>query len=279
MLAHILAVLVGTGSVGLYIAAFFFPEIHRKNDFIWSGVGLFYALALWIYARQTTGGILVGQTASVALLGWFVWQTMQLRRQLVPIDRQTPIPTTTQIQQQLGLQSTGAKLAKPAKTPTNSKPSATKPTIVNPATPTPTTAPTGSTQVVDAAAQPGERVAPSKVIPTAVPVTPTSSPVQVPPAVQTAPPTEPRAKVATPAVREPQMQPTAASPTMPENDAAWIALEIKPSPTAPKPLGQPVKPPITPTEPPQLPAITAESVARNLPPTVPTTVQLDDVDI
>ena len=32
MLAHILAVLVGTGSVGLYLSAFFFPEIHRRSE-------------------------------------------------------------------------------------------------------------------------------------------------------------------------------------------------------------------------------------------------------
>jgi hypothetical protein len=118
MLAYILAVLVGTGSVGLYISAFFFPEIHRKQDFIWSGVGFFYALVLWIYARQETGGILVGQTASVALLGWLAWQTLKLRRQLVPVSQQTPIPTTTKIKEQLGLKPP-AKTSKPiAKIPT-----------------------------------------------------------------------------------------------------------------------------------------------------------------
>lgn len=41
MLANVLALVVGLGSLAIYIAAFFFPEIHRKNDFIWSGVGLF----------------------------------------------------------------------------------------------------------------------------------------------------------------------------------------------------------------------------------------------
>ncbi len=119
MLAYILAVLVGTGSVGLYIAAFFLPEIHRKQDFIWSGVGCFYALTLWIYARQVTGGIIVGQTASVALLGWFAWQTIKLRRQLVPVNQQTPLPTKTQIQAQLGLKPSPATktLAQP-KSPT-----------------------------------------------------------------------------------------------------------------------------------------------------------------
>ena len=123
MLAYILAVLVGTGSVGLYISAFFFPEIHRKQDFIWSGVGFFYALVLWIYARQETGGILVGQTASVALLGWLAWQTLKLRRQLVPVSQQTPIPSTTKLQEQIGLKQPPAKTAKPtAKTPTPKKP-------------------------------------------------------------------------------------------------------------------------------------------------------------
>jgi hypothetical protein len=128
MLAYILAVLVGTGSIGLYVAAFFFPEIHRKNDFIWSGVGFFYALALWIYARQVTGGVLVGQTASVALLGWFVWQTLTLRRQLVPANQQTPIPSTAQIQQQLGLKTATPKTPKPAPpTPIPSVPSPVAP--------------------------------------------------------------------------------------------------------------------------------------------------------
>jgi hypothetical protein len=93
MLAYILAVLVGGGSVGLYIGAFFFPEIHRKHDFLWSSVGCFYALALWIYAHQITGGILVGQMAGVSLIGWFAWQTVKLRRQLVPTNQQTPLPT------------------------------------------------------------------------------------------------------------------------------------------------------------------------------------------
>lgn len=114
MLAYILAVLVGTGSVGLYISAFFFPEIHRKQDFIWSGVGFFYALVLWIYARQETGGILLGQTTSVALLGWLAWQTLTLRRQLVPVSQQTPIPSTTKLKEKLGMKPSAPKPAKSA---------------------------------------------------------------------------------------------------------------------------------------------------------------------
>jgi Ycf66 protein N-terminus len=112
MLAYILAVFVGTGSVGLYISAFFFPEIHRKQDFIWSGVGFFYALVLWIYARQETGGILLGQTTSVALLSWLAWQTLTLRRQLVPVNQQTPIPSPTKLKEKLGVKPSAPKTAK-----------------------------------------------------------------------------------------------------------------------------------------------------------------------
>ncbi len=126
MLAYILAVLVGTGSVGLYISAFFFPEIHRKQDFIWSGVGFFYALVLWIYARQETGGILLGQTTSVALLGWLAWQTLTLRRQLVPVSQQTPIPSKDKLKEKLGVKKSAPTAVKstppatksPTKTPT-----------------------------------------------------------------------------------------------------------------------------------------------------------------
>ncbi|MBC6434165.1 hypothetical protein FM036_27505, partial [Nostoc sp. HG1] len=93
MLAFVLALVVGFGSLAIYIAAFFFPEIHRKNDFIWSGVGLFYALVLWVFAPRITGGLLLGHVASVALLVWFGWQTLSLRRQLTPQPQQTQVPS------------------------------------------------------------------------------------------------------------------------------------------------------------------------------------------
>jgi Ycf66 protein N-terminus len=94
MLAYILAIAVGLGSFSLYMAAFFFPEVYRKYDFIWSGVGMFYALVLWVCAGRITGGVLLGQMASVALLGWLGWQTLGLRRSLTPIHRKTQIPTS-----------------------------------------------------------------------------------------------------------------------------------------------------------------------------------------
>jgi hypothetical protein len=98
MLPYVLAWIVGLGSLAIYLAAFFFPEIHRKNDFIWSGVGLFYALVLWIYAGRLTGGLLLGETAGVALLCWFGWQTLALRRQQTPVDQQTALPDTSGLQ-------------------------------------------------------------------------------------------------------------------------------------------------------------------------------------
>ncbi|MBW4646328.1 MAG: hypothetical protein KME23_25615 [Goleter apudmare HA4340-LM2] len=105
MLAYVLALAVGVGSLAIYLAAFFFPEIHRKNDFIWSGIGLFYALVLWVFAPRINGGLLLGHIASVALLWWFGWQTLALRRQVTPPVEQTLVPSSetvkTSIQQQV----------------------------------------------------------------------------------------------------------------------------------------------------------------------------------
>lgn len=100
MLAYVLAWVIGLGSLGLYLAAFFLPEIHRKNDFIWSGLGFFYALVLWVYAQRITGGILLGQTASVTLLSWLGWETLKLRRQVTPLEQQTALPDTTSLRAQ-----------------------------------------------------------------------------------------------------------------------------------------------------------------------------------
>ncbi|MEG5015137.1 MULTISPECIES: Ycf66 family protein [unclassified Microcoleus] len=97
MLAYILALAVGLGSFSIYMAAFFFPEVHRKSDFTWSGVGLFYALILWACAGRITGALLLGQMAGVAMLGWFAWETLTLRRQVTPIAEQTPIPQSAKL--------------------------------------------------------------------------------------------------------------------------------------------------------------------------------------
>lgn len=97
MLAYFLALAVGFGSFSIYMAAFFFPEVHRKSDFAWSGVGFFYALVLWACAGRITGALLLGQMAGVALLGWLAWETLSLRRQVTPIAQQTPIPASVNL--------------------------------------------------------------------------------------------------------------------------------------------------------------------------------------
>ena len=88
---HVLAIAVWLGSISLYGAAFFFPEVHRRHDFFWSGVGAFYGLVLWFSAVQTSPTELLGHLASVVLLGWLGWQTLSLRRKRTPLDLQTPV--------------------------------------------------------------------------------------------------------------------------------------------------------------------------------------------
>ncbi|NJN22424.1 MAG: hypothetical protein HC812_16125 [Leptolyngbya sp. RL_3_1] len=89
MLAYVLALLVALGSLVFYLSAFFLPEIHRRQDFLWSGAGLFYALVLWSCAGRITGAVLLGQIASVALLGGLAYQTLALRRELTPATVRT----------------------------------------------------------------------------------------------------------------------------------------------------------------------------------------------
>ncbi len=90
-MAYILALAIGFGSLALYTAAFFFPEVYRKGDFFWSGVGMFYALILWFCAGRITGAVLLGQLAVVAIVLWFGWQNLMLRRSLTPVAEQTQI--------------------------------------------------------------------------------------------------------------------------------------------------------------------------------------------
>ena len=138
MLAYVLALVIGLGSLGMYLAAFFFPEVHRKEDFIWSGIGLFYALVLWVCAGRITGGVLLGQLASVALLGWFGWQTLTLRRELTSPENRTPISpelqerlnnfSIAQLGQTLQQQATNLlKKKQPETQPSQSTPTSVKP--------------------------------------------------------------------------------------------------------------------------------------------------------
>ncbi|HEY9888353.1 MAG TPA: Ycf66 family protein, partial [Candidatus Obscuribacterales bacterium] len=91
MLAYVLAIIIAIGSFSFYMAAFFVPEMHRRQDFLWSGLGLFYAVVLWFCAGRITGAVLLGQIASVALLTGLSWHTLALRRDLTPELVRTPI--------------------------------------------------------------------------------------------------------------------------------------------------------------------------------------------
>ncbi|WP_058996261.1 Ycf66 family protein [Leptolyngbya sp. NIES-2104] len=84
MLTYLLALAIALGSFGLYMSAFFYPEIYRKGDLTLSGVGLFYALVLWICADRITGAVLLGQIASVSLIGWFGYQSLTSRLGYTP---------------------------------------------------------------------------------------------------------------------------------------------------------------------------------------------------
>jgi hypothetical protein len=97
MLANILAVLLGLASVTFYMAAFFYPEVHRRADPVWSGLGLFYALILWFCAGQMTVAVLLSQLVVVALLIGLGWQTLSVRREKTPVYQQTPVVITPEI--------------------------------------------------------------------------------------------------------------------------------------------------------------------------------------
>ena len=83
MLAYFLAIAVAIISIIIYLTAFFSPKIHRQDDFLWSGLGLFYALILWFCAGRITGALLLGQLAAVSIIIAFIWETRKLREAIV----------------------------------------------------------------------------------------------------------------------------------------------------------------------------------------------------
>jgi len=89
MLGYLLAIASGSGSLALFLTAFFLPEIHRKGDFLWSGIGLFSALVLWVTAARIDGGLLLGETAGVAVLVWAILQVLQTRWKSVPVEQRS----------------------------------------------------------------------------------------------------------------------------------------------------------------------------------------------
>ena len=89
MLAYTLSVTAGLASLFFYLSAFFFPRLHRKDDFFWSALGLFYSLSLWIGVEKITGGILLGQLCILILVLSFGWQNFRLRNKVFNLEVQT----------------------------------------------------------------------------------------------------------------------------------------------------------------------------------------------
>jgi hypothetical protein len=79
MLIYLLVIALALASLLLFLSAFFLPKLHRRDDFFWGSVGLFYALNLWVCRESFRGGILLGQVAATALLLSFGWQLWRLR--------------------------------------------------------------------------------------------------------------------------------------------------------------------------------------------------------
>ena len=92
MLTLLLVWTVALGSLAIFVAGMIFPELSRKNDLIWVGIGLFYALILWANAGNMGGGLVLGQTAGVSMMVWLGIQTMTQRRELTSEDKKTPVP-------------------------------------------------------------------------------------------------------------------------------------------------------------------------------------------
>lgn len=202
MLAQILAIAVAVGSALLFITAFVFPKLHRQDDFFWGAVGLFYALVLWVCAGQMTGAILLGQLASVILLGWFAWEMLRLRQAIADPSK---IPDLDQVSL-IGYVKQRFNQPKPAK-PAKTKPEATP----QPKTPAADTTPEAVSPDV---MPPGEAVTPAIVAPepevmTATPSTPELEPTTTPePAIESTP--------AAIAPESPSVAPETITPTAPE---------------------------------------------------------------
>ncbi|NJN24354.1 MAG: hypothetical protein HC810_08200 [Acaryochloridaceae cyanobacterium RL_2_7] len=92
MLTLLLAWTIALGSLAIFVAGMIFPELSKKNDLIWVGIGLFYALILWANAGKMGGGLVLGQTAGVSMMVWLGIQTMTQRRELTSEDKKTPVP-------------------------------------------------------------------------------------------------------------------------------------------------------------------------------------------
>ena len=117
MLSYALAIAVAVGSLVLFLTAFVMSDIHRRDDFLWSGVGLLYALILWFCARNITGAVLLGQTAATTLLVVYSWQTLKLRKALANPEKAAEISNFSILKQVNSLLKRDRTPVPPATTP------------------------------------------------------------------------------------------------------------------------------------------------------------------
>ena len=103
MLSYALAIAVTLSSLVLFSTAFLISDIHRRDDFLWSGVGLFYALVLWFCARNITGAVLLGQAAATVLIVSYSWQTLKLRKAVANPTKASAINNFSVLQKVNGL--------------------------------------------------------------------------------------------------------------------------------------------------------------------------------
>ena len=133
MLSYALAIAVGFSSLVLFSTAFLMSDIHRQDDFFWSGIGLFYALVLWFYATSITGGVLLGQAAAAALVVSYNWQTLKLRKAIANPEKAAELNNFSVLQAVSGLLSRGKSKPQPVITKTTvTTPKVTEQEIVIP---------------------------------------------------------------------------------------------------------------------------------------------------
>jgi len=114
MLSYALAIAVAISSLILFSTAFVMSKIHRKDDFLWSGVGLFYALVLWYCAKNITGTVLLGQAAATVLIVSYSWQTIKLRRAIANPVQATETKNFSVVQSINGLWQRGKAKVQPS---------------------------------------------------------------------------------------------------------------------------------------------------------------------
>ncbi|MBJ7898550.1 MAG: hypothetical protein GC158_01225 [Cyanobacteria bacterium RI_101] len=178
MLALILAATVALASLIFFFSAFFAPKLHRQDDFFWSGIGLFYALVLWVCAQRLTGGVLLGQLAAVALILGFAWQTLKLRSALA----NSAVPLESPGFSFLGWLQGGRRTTKPPQKMTAPTPAPAVVEPVAPEIPEPAEIPPAPTAEVNVPETPSEVVAeavPEEVNPPEPVSTPNPKPAPV----------------------------------------------------------------------------------------------------